>query len=77
MTPKQFYYSSSRDVVEVVCKGAGTTVPNFKQIVFGGSVGKLLASRLAQSSNGAMSELEILYPERYEQEGSIVNTDTK
>ncbi|WP_394201049.1 hypothetical protein [Marinagarivorans algicola] len=67
MTPRQFYYSKNKDVVRSVAKGAETTFFNFKQIaVAGGSVSKCLAARLAQSSNNEMTELEILYPERYD-----------
>ena len=66
MTPKQFYYSKSREEVLAVCKEAKTNLANFKQIVIGGSVGKGLAQRLSESSGGEMSELEILYPERFE-----------
>lgn len=68
MTPKQFYYSKPKDVVEKVARSAGTSFANFKQIaVAGGSVGKDLAARLCESSNGEMTELEILYPDRFEQ----------
>jgi hypothetical protein len=67
MTPKQFYYSTPREEVVRVAKAAGTTFSNFKQIaVAGGSVGKVLAENLANSSGHKMTELEILYPERYE-----------
>jgi len=67
MTPNQFYKSQNRDVIERVAKAAGTTFSNFQQIaIANGSVGKDLAARLAGNSEGAMTELEILYPERYE-----------
>jgi len=57
----------SRDEVERVCRDARTTFLNFRQIALaGGSVGKLLAERLARASGGLMTEMEILYPERYE-----------
>lgn len=79
MTPKQFYYQRPREIVEKVAKEAGTSFANFKQIaIAGGSVGKDLAARLADSSGGDMSELEILYPERYEpsdQDKSHKNTE--
>jgi len=67
MTPKQFYYSVSRADLISVCKAAKTNLANFKQIVAGGSVGRDLAQRLTLSSGGRMTELEILYPERYEE----------
>lgn len=78
MTPNQFYYAYSRKVIEAVCKRAETTFGNFKQIaVAGGSCGKALAEKLAKASQEVitekacepseyMTELEILYPERYE-----------
>jgi Mg-chelatase subunit ChlD len=67
VTPKQFYYAKPREEVEKVAIEARTSFANFKQIaIAGGSVGKDLAARLADSSNGEMTELEILYPERFE-----------
>lgn len=73
MTPKQFYNSESRDVLKDVCKKAKTTVSNFQQIaVAGGSVSAKLAARLAEASGGKMTELEILYPERFESNPSEV-----
>ncbi len=67
MTPKEFYQSKPKDVVESVAVAAGTSFGNFKQIaIAGGSVGKDLAERLAAASNNEMTELEILYPERYQ-----------
>ncbi|MFI2810161.1 hypothetical protein [Microbulbifer sp. JSM ZJ756] len=67
MTPRQFYYDRSKEEVEALAKRAGTTFGNFKQIAIArGSVGKKLAERLARASGGLISELEALYPERYE-----------
>lgn len=67
MTPKQFYQANERDRIATVCKRANTTLDNFKQIALaGGSCGKKLAERLADASDAEMTELEILYPERYE-----------
>jgi len=64
--PNEFYRTKSKDVIEAVALAAGTSVANFKQIaVCGGNVSKLLAERLAIASNNEMTELEILYPERY------------
>ena len=66
MTPKQYYKDKSGSVIRRMCKDAGTSVMNFKQIAISkGSCGKGLAERLANNSRGAMTELEILYPERY------------
>lgn len=68
MTPTQFYRSSSPEVIGKIVKKADTTLGNFKHIaLFNGSVGKALAAKLAKASKGQMSELEILYPERYEE----------
>ena len=70
MTPKQFYYTQSKETVEAVIRSAKTSMENFKQIaVAGGSVGKRLAERLAIASEQQMTELEILYPERFEEAG--------
>jgi hypothetical protein len=69
MTPREFYKCKSRDEIAAVAKAANTTFHNFQQIaIANGSVGKDLAARLAIHSNGAMSELEILYPERFKSE---------
>lgn len=66
MTPREFYETNSSDVKRLV-KEAGTSVQNFKLIaLYNGSVSRDLAARLASASKGAMTELEILYPERYE-----------
>ena len=74
MTPNQFYLSVSRERLRSLCKEARTSVGNFQQIALaGGSVSARLAERLAKASGGEMTEMEILYPERYEaanQEGS-------
>lgn len=71
MTPRQFYYARPKDEVQSVAEAARTSFGNFKQIaIAGGSVGKDLAERLAKASNFQMSELEILYPERYEQQSA-------
>ena len=75
MPPKQFYYAKPREDVEKVAIDARTSFANFKQIaIAGGSVGKDLAARLADASNGEMTELEILYPERYEGADSPENS---
>jgi Mg-chelatase subunit ChlD len=67
VTPRQFYRSNSKDRVRAVALQAGTTPSNFQQIaIAGGSVSKDLAARLAAASGGDMTEMEILYPERYE-----------
>lgn len=67
MTPKQFYKASTPEQIAAVAQKAGTSVGNFKQIaIANGSVGKALAARLASSSGYQMSEIEILYPERFE-----------
>lgn len=67
MTPTEFYQSRSKREVEALAKAAGTSFGNFKQIaIAGGNVGKALAERLSIASGGLMSEMEILYPERYQ-----------
>lgn len=67
MTPTEFYQSRSKREVEALAKAAGTSFGNFKQIaIAGGNVGKSLAERLSVASGGLMSEMEILYTERYQ-----------
>lgn len=71
MTPKEFYKSMPKDVVRQVVQNAKTTMSNFQQIaLFNGSVSSKLAQRLAESSGYKMTELEILYPDRYEKNES-------
>lgn len=66
MTPTEYYYSKSKQEIESLVEAAGTSFGNFKQIaVANGNVSKVLAERLAIASSGEMTELEILYPERY------------
>jgi Mg-chelatase subunit ChlD len=70
MTPRQFYKNKPKADVQAVAKRAGTSFGNFQQIALaGGSVGRSLAERLCRASGGEMTELEILYPERYEEQG--------
>lgn len=66
MTPREFYRLNSKDRVEAVALQAGTTLANFQQIVFGGSVSRHLAKRLADASGGEMTRDEILYQAEYE-----------
>ena len=67
MTPRQYYNARPLDEVQATVKKAGTTLGNFKTMCYGGSCGPRLAERLAKASNGLMSELEVLYPERYQE----------
>lgn len=63
MTPRQFYKTQPKDRVREVAERAGTTFENFKQIaIAGGSVSSRLAKALADTSDGEMSILEILFP---------------
>ncbi|WP_299586850.1 hypothetical protein [uncultured Microbulbifer sp.] len=72
MTPRQFYYAYPKERVEQVARDAGTTFANFKQIAIArGSVGRGLAERLCRASHGQISELESLYPERYEEPAEV------
>ncbi|MFA0812666.1 hypothetical protein [Microbulbifer epialgicus] len=74
MTPRQFYYTYSKKRVAQVAEEAGTTFANFKQIaVARGAVGRGLAERLCKASGGVISELESLYPERYEKPVNILH----
>lgn len=66
MTPYEFYKKNPKDRIQRVARGANTTFANFQQIaIAGGSVGKVLAAKLCESSDGEMSEIEILYQERF------------
>lgn len=68
MTPRQFYYSLPRERLEEVALDAGTSFGNFKQIaIANGSCSPDLAARLAAASQGRMTEMEILYPSRFDQ----------
>ncbi len=67
MTPKEFYKSSSVAEIDALCCEAKTSRANFRLIAMaGGAVSSRLAERLALASRGKMTELEILYPQRYE-----------
>lgn len=71
MTPKDFYYANSKEFLASFAKEAKTTFGNFKQIaIAGGSCSPDLAARLAKASGGKMTELEILYPDRYSKTAS-------
>lgn len=72
VTPRQYYQSHTKEQCADLAKRAGTSPANFHQISIGGSVGKSLAERLAKASDGEMTELEILYPERYETKSNQV-----
>lgn len=72
VTPYEFYYSNSKSVVEAVSLAAGTSFGNFKQIaIANGNVSKGLAEKLASASDNVMTEMEILYPERYQRASDI------
>jgi hypothetical protein len=67
MTPNQYYKNHTKEQLELLAQAAGTSFANFQQIALAdGAVGKRLAERLAAASGGIMTELEILYPERFE-----------
>lgn len=78
MTPNEFYYSQPRVLIESVVRAAGTSFGNFKQIaIANGNVSKVLAEKLAIASGGLMTELEILYPERYTKSNQRGNESDK
>jgi len=67
MTPRRFIESAGIEEAKRVSVAAGSSYPYFSQIAYGhrrASPG--LAERLAAESAGRMTELEILYPERYQ-----------
>ena len=64
MNATDFYNQNKRNpkLLESLCKKAGTTLDNFKQIaLYDGAVSKKLAERLAQASNGKMTAPEIMF----------------
>lgn len=66
MTPKEFYKRHPKEHIESMVKSAGTSFGHFQQIAGGYTgVSSGLAERLCTASLGAMTELEILYPERF------------
>ena len=70
VTPSEFWANSTPDQKNELADKAKTTYANLQQVCRGGSCGKVLAAKLASAAKGmgiAMTELEILYPERYEQ----------
>ena len=67
MTPRQYYKSNTREASEALALAAGTTFGNFQQIALAnGAVSRKLARRLADESNGQLTEMEILYQEDIE-----------
>lgn len=76
MTPKAFYKKYGRRAATNVAESSGTTFLNFKQIALAnGAVSSKLAEKLAKNSGGKMTEMEILYPERYSCDASENETD--
>lgn len=70
MTPRDFYtkyLKNDRSRIETVVDKAGTNFRNFQQIaICNGSVSRRLAAKLADASNGEMTEMEILFPEKFD-----------
>ena len=66
MTLKMYLKKYGLAQAEKVALAAGTNMANYKLIMRGGSVSRVLAERLSQATYGEVSELEILYVERYE-----------
>jgi hypothetical protein len=66
MTPREFWKTKPQEEIGRVCDRAGTSLLNFQQLAcYRGSVSPRLAEKLAAASDGQMSEMEILYQERY------------
>lgn len=71
MTPRQFYNTHPKEVVEAMALKAGTNLANFKLIaLYGGACSKHLARSLADASNNEMTLEEILFPEEHENRAS-------
>lgn len=67
MTPRQYLDKHTEKECAAVAVAAKTTLANFKQIAYGGSVGKRLAERLETASDHQMTVVEILFPERFKE----------
>jgi len=67
MTPRQWIKGRSPEEIQKLAQKAGTSPGNIKTICYGGNVGKVMAEELCKASGGIMSEMEILYPERFEE----------
>ena len=68
MTPKAFFNASTKERVEAVARGAGTTYNNLRHIaIYNGACSPRLAKRLEDSSDCEMTLNEILFPEDYDQ----------
>ena len=67
MTPREFWKTKPAEAIGRVCDRAGTSLLNFQQIAcYRGSVSARLAAKIAKASDGEMTEMEILFPERFE-----------
>lgn len=67
MTPNAFIATYGKDEAERVALAAKTNYAYFSQIAYGHrNASRDLAERLAVESAGRMTELEILFPKRYE-----------
>ena len=61
MTPLDFYHTYGAERVEEIALEAGTSLANFKQIMYGGGIGRDMAFKLWQASNREIDFFSILY----------------
>lgn len=66
MTLKEFWRNATGPGRAELAELAGTSVNNLRNIAYGQSIGKDLAASIAAASGGEITEMELLYPERYE-----------
>ena len=71
MTPFQYYKATEKLEILRVCTEAGTSFNNFKKIALAsGSCSSRLAAKLSKASKSVMTEMEILYPNRFDASGN-------
>lgn len=66
MTLKKWWKTAEQADRMELAEKAGTSVNNLRNIAYGQSCSPSMAESIAKASGGDISELELLYPERYE-----------
>ncbi len=65
MTPRTYFQTHSPEHVEKMAKLAGTNFNNFRLIaLYDGACSKHMAEKLETASDGEMTILEILFPDK-------------
>ena len=63
MNTLSYYQAHGAEQSAKVAEAAGTSLANFRQIMYGGSVSRKLAKKLSEASGGEMQILAILFPD--------------